>query len=552
MKNSDRVITVLGVNRASLFASRLTALLLAGVFASPSSAGDFFDGPAATPGDPMFFSIYSILKEQKGNFNLEKISDGGFTTAGPHYLGSNGGDPIGNPTAFYGKVADAAEEGLGIIAHITWHPSVINDTSGNIRPDSMDAIPEADVRAHVRQVMDFTLNDSVANSITHKWYTMPEELRPWKAGEMNYLSIIVDEVKNYDPQGRPVSMYNPNHRTTSELNTIVGQGLDETLMGAYVTSVPFATRGARLGLGFDRILASAANTSTTPIFGAQLSTDFDPAEITALRATLGNVPEADAIKHVIRHDVYQGLLRGIDGVQIWSGHDNRPGLTTFSDQLDGYISVSEDMNLGLGLADVFLQGEDRTDFQATVLAGPTTVSYIGGPANYTVDTVTLADKAYEDDRYLFLANSSNSVLAINVDGLPSGVPQITDIFGNAPELIVDSSTGTMTLAMQPLEVVGLKIESVWNADANGDGVVDGADLLAWQTGFGASGSTTVAGGDFNYDGVVDSGDLTVWESQYGLVAPLTTLAAAVPEPSTGPLMIGSSGLLLLRRRRRVC
>ena len=35
--------------------------------------------------------------------------------------------------------------------------------------------------------MDFTLNDPLANATTHKWYAMPEELRPWKAAESTQL-----------------------------------------------------------------------------------------------------------------------------------------------------------------------------------------------------------------------------------------------------------------------------------------------------------------------------------------------------------------------------
>jgi hypothetical protein len=390
--------------------------------------------------------------------------------------------------------------------------------------------------------MDFTLNDPLANAITEKWYTLPEELRPWMSEEMNYLSIVADEVKQHDPLGRPVSMYNPNNRQASQLDTIIGQGLDETLMGVYVTELPFATRGARLGLGLDRIITSANTTGTSPIMGAQLSVDLDPTDLAGLQAALGGVSAAAAIEHVIRHDVYQGLLRGIEGVQIWSGHDNRPGLTTFSEQLDGYISVSEDLNLGMNLSDVFLQGESRTDFVATVLAGPTSVSYIGSPADYTVDTITLSDIAYGDSRYLFLANSSNSPLSISVAGLPAGVSQIQDLFLNAPELAVNPSTGQMLLNMEPLEVIALQIENVSDADANGDGDVDGSDFLAWQRGFGATDATTVAGGDFNYDGLVDSFDFGVWDSQYGTLGAPAPLVATVPEPSS---MLLLSCLLIL-------
>ena len=489
----------------------------------------------------MFFSMYSV-----GQHNLNKIATGGFTDVGPHYHAAGGGDPLGDPVAYYERVAEAAAEGLGLIAHVTMHPDVINDTSGYVRDNSMAAIPEAELRQHVRDVMDFTLNDPLANATVSAWYTLPEELRSWRTTEMNYLNIVADEVKNYDPLGRPVSMYNPNHRTDDQLETIVNQGLDTTMMGVYVTPEPFDTRGARVALGVDRIVTAAGNTSSKPTPVYQLSEDYDATDILNLRNALGPpVPApSEAIKHVIRHDVYQGLLRGAEGIQIWSGWDGRPGLTTFTYQLDGYISVSDDMNGGLGLADVFLQGEQRTDFRVDVFSGPATVSYSGSLGNYTIDTVTTADIAYGDSRYLFLVNSSNSDISISVTGLPPGVPQINDLFSNASGLSINNITGNMLLDMKPLAVIALEIESLWNADANGDGDVDIADLLAWQRGYGASGATTIAGGDFNYDGVVDGSDLDAWKSQFGS---LMGAAVAVPEPASWLLLLTVAGLTLSLR-----
>jgi hypothetical protein len=368
---------------------------------------------------------------------------------------------------------------------------------------------------------------------------------------------VADEIKSYDPLGRPVTMYNPTHRTSSQLETIVSQGLDRTMMGVYITNQPFGVRGARAGLGLDRIVTAATNTATTPTAVFQLSEDYDPTDLGMLRTALGGVSEAAAIEHVIRHDVYQGLLRGVEGVQIWSGCDCRVGLTTYTEQLEGYISVSEDLNVTHDLSDVFLQGEWRTDLQATVLAGPTTVTFSGDPVendgDYTVDAVTLADIAYDTQRYLFLANSSNSLLAVGVEGLPAGVAHISDLFANAPELSIDPSSGAMTLLMQPLEVIALRIESVLNADANGNDQVEGSDFLAWQRGFGLSGATTLVNGDFNYDGAVDSQDLAVWQSQHGTTAALSAALAGVPEPAAfglgmlGMLLAGAGGWLRAAR-----
>ncbi len=57
-------------------------------------------------------------------------------------------------------------------------------------------------------------------------------------------------------------------------------------------------------------------------------------------------------------------------------------------------------------------------------------------------------------------------------------------------------------------------------DFDDDGIVDGADFLAWQRGFGAA-SPTLADGDADRNGVVDVDDLAVWGEQFGSVTPAT-------------------------------
>jgi hypothetical protein len=70
-----------------------------------------------------------------------------------------------------------------------------------------------------------------------------------------------------------------------------------------------------------------------------------------------------------------------------------------------------------------------------------------------------------------------------------------------------------------------------SADFNDDNIVDGADFLAWQRGFGKTGNAVLADGDADGDAAVDGDDLTVWKNQFGgavatAAAPATTVAAA--------------------------
>jgi hypothetical protein len=85
-------------------------------------------------------------------------------------------------------------------------------------------------------------------------------------------------------------------------------------------------------------------------------------------------------------------------------------------------------------------------------------------------------------------------------------------------------------------------------DFDGDGDVDGADFVAWQTNFPKATGATLAEGDADGDGDVDGADFVVWQTNF----PFTPGpgAAPVPEPATMLVgLAGLAGLMLLRRMR---
>ncbi len=89
------------------------------------------------------------------------------------------------------------------------------------------------------------------------------------------------------------------------------------------------------------------------------------------------------------------------------------------------------------------------------------------------------------------------------------------------------------------------------ADANGDGVLDGADFLLWQQKLGTPDPEGPADGDFNFDGDVDAADLDVWKDQSGdgsaAVEAQQGAALHVPEPSAAMLTLTTlAGMLKLR------
>jgi hypothetical protein len=88
-----------------------------------------------------------------------------------------------------------------------------------------------------------------------------------------------------------------------------------------------------------------------------------------------------------------------------------------------------------------------------------------------------------------------------------------------------------------------------NADFNGNGVVDGADFLVWQRGFGLAGQPNKSTGDANGDGNVNAADLTIWKTQFGTNPGAAVAVASIPEPAAGALAVGALAAVVLRRRR---
>ena len=100
--------------------------------------------------------------------------------------------------------------------------------------------------------------------------------------------------------------------------------------------------------------------------------------------------------------------------------------------------------------------------------------------------------------------------------------------------------------------VTLEIATVdfFDADFDEDGDVDNDDLTNWQAGYGTLGAGHTDG-DANGDGLVTGADFLIWQQQFGLgVSSLVTTALPVPEPGCFSSFLTVLSCVLLRRSRR--
>lgn len=88
-----------------------------------------------------------------------------------------------------------------------------------------------------------------------------------------------------------------------------------------------------------------------------------------------------------------------------------------------------------------------------------------------------------------------------------------------------------------------------SADFNSDGVVSGADLSRWKTGFGTGSAAVVGQGDADRDGDVDGADFLAWQRQLSAVGGAVT---PTPEPASAILLLVAALAGRLKFSRGAC
>lgn len=186
-------------------------------------------------------------------------------------------------------------------------------------------------------------------------------------------------------------------------------------------------------------------------------------------------------------------------------------------------------------------------------AGPG-VLVLSGANTYTGDTSVLDGKLRLTSPFLADASdvylSGDSILDLAFAGGPDiidslffdGVEQLPGIYGgigSGAQYISTFLSGTGLL----------KVTHPTPGDFNFDLSVDSQDLTILNPNFGMEEGATTSMGDANGDGAVDGADILVWQNYVTHPGQAATLAAATPEPHAAVLALAAAGIIAARKRR---
>lgn len=321
----------------------------------------------------------------------------GFTVAGPVY---------GNQMPYLER---CFANGWPVVAHIG--PRItFNDKS----PDKYKLDP-ASLKAEVeRQVRDLAGHKEIV-----WWAVTPEELRPWRKDEMQYLEIVCDAIRRNDPMSRPVYMYNPNHRDAASLIPIAKQ-VDIVAKGCYVNLAGRKRDRAWVRWGIEQeieAIRTAGRPNAIPLLNPELCRDPEPGEEKEIRSW-------------VRHDIYLGMACGARGVLIWSLFKRKEVRSTWQLWYDAYAECARELNGDRKLAEVFLFGARQNNLKVERKQGTVELPVgLGGNAEpettsekerekrtVKLPSWTSAEFAYRDHRWLFIIHSANAPTTFTVSG----------------------------------------------------------------------------------------------------------------------------------------
>jgi hypothetical protein len=364
----------------------------------------------------------------------------GFSVAGPHYGGNN-----------ESQIAQCRQAGIPVIAQIGPFPG---NTSG-----SWEAAAKISLDEVRRRVAEAVRRHAETKEII-MWAIQPEELRPWRKDEMAYLAAVAETVRKEDPLGRPLFLYNPNHRDAASLAAIVPH-LDVIGKGCYANIAGHKDNRAWIRWSMEQMVLAAAKArpGAWAVVMPELAKDPEPGDRHLIRAW-------------VRHDTYLGMMSGAKGVFLWSLFPRREVKATWKTWYDAYAECGRELNGERQLGPFFLFGQPRDDLRVSTLE-PRRPYPLGSSVRNALEASTTqpgegkggmlhpwtkAELALGPERILFLANSCPEPTTFQVSGLPARGLEAANAFDGKP-VALGADGQLPDLRLGPWEVVALRFRA---------------------------------------------------------------------------------------------
>lgn len=136
--------------------------------------------------------------------------------------------------------------------------------------------------------------------------------------------------------------------------------------------------------------------------------------------------------------------------------------------------MAKDLTGDLDLQKVFLFGEQRTDVKFQITSGTRQFPFtdVNG-AKFKFDTFHTFDAAYGSDRYLFMVNSTEQPMGVNITGLPTGY-MMDNLFA---QTTAEMHQTNLALTLDVLGVTALRLRPIAPLTGSDDGDDDGGGLI---------------------------------------------------------------------------
>lgn len=277
------------------------------------------------------------------------------------------------------------------------------------------------------------------------WYLMPEELRPWRKLDMEFLHRAVTTIRENDPQRRPVWMYLPNHYNAEQLRPFAAE-LEIIGKGMYPSQFDKERERiwCRWSMESETEAIRQAGSRSIPIAVVEMFRQPSPEMLPKLES-------------LVRHDIYLALISGAKGIAVFSLAE-RGGFSAHRRYFSAYAFEAGRLGGPEGIGQIFLFGRPMNDLKVKIVEGPERLKTTPVPRKDEVreyPSIASSELGWRDNHVLALVNSSDDApVTVEISGLPAEPVRITDLITN--QELGRSDSGTFRYIISPYQAVCLK------------------------------------------------------------------------------------------------